>query len=117
MGDASGKDCQNLREQLLGVRILAAVLLGVPGTCLAPFAAWLAIASIGQIVLNTTPFAIPVLVISLLAPIGLLCLWSFVIFGLQRGLLRICQIGGIVLGTGILILVMVIQFSAVIRLQ
>lgn len=99
-------------KQLLAIRVLVAVILGIPGTLLAPFAAWLVVASSWQIVLKTTPLAIPVLVISQLALVGLLCLWWFVIFGLQPGMLKIVQIGGVAMGSAILVLVIVIQFSA-----
>ena len=101
--------------RLLFLRLLLAIVLGVPGTCLAPFAAWLAVASIGQIVLGTTLLAVPVLLISILALLGLLCLWWFVFFGIQSRPLTIVQVTGIVLGIAILILVVSIQFYGAYR--
>ena len=102
-------------NRLLPLRLLIAIVLGIPGTCLAPFAIWLAVASIGQIVLGTTPLAIPVLLIAILALLGLLCLWWFVIFGLQSRPLAIIQLTGIGIGIAILILVVSIQIYGTFR--
>lgn len=97
------------QPSLGGIRIATAILLGIPGALLSPFAAWLAVASFGQLVFGTTLLAIPVLLTCIIAVVGLTCVWWFVLFGLQSGIAGKIQIAGIVLGTASLALVIAIQ--------
>jgi hypothetical protein len=97
--------------QLLAIRVLCAVLLGVPATCLFPFAIWIAVASVKQIYVNSSPLSVFVLAVSVAGIAGFFCLWWFVFFGLQGGVLGLVQITGIVIGVLIMLIVITIQFS------
>ena len=97
--------------QLLAIRVLCGVLLGVPVTCLFPFAIWLAIASVRQIAAASSPLSVFVLAGAGAGIAGFLCLWWFVLFGLHEGVLGIVQMTGIAIGVLVMLLVISLQLS------
>lgn len=98
--------------RLLAVRIACGIILGVPATCLAPFALWLVVASVQQMLLDSSPFSVIVLAVASTGVAGFLCLWWFVVFGMQRGLSGIFQMAGIGLGALVMLVVIMIQLRA-----
>lgn len=98
-------------RQLITIRVLCGVLLGIPAICLFPFATWLAVASILQLSTNSSPFSLLALAVAGSGIAGFFCLWWFVLFGLHAGVLGVIQITGIAIGVLIMLLVISIQLS------
>ena len=70
------------RNTFFALRIITAIVLGVPGTLVAPFAIWLIVASTLQFIYN--PWFVVSLLVILICIIALIALgvvWAFVIFG------------------------------------
>ena len=99
------------RPRLLMVRVLCGILLGIPATCLFPFALWLAVASFRQVLANSSPLSVFVLVIAGAGVAAFFCLWWFVLVGLHQSVLKWLQLTGIAVGVLIMLTVISVQLS------
>lgn len=93
-------------------RWVIAICVALPATLLAPFAIWLAIASVMQFVYTGNALSVIVLVVCIAGLVGVGAVWSFVIFGPLSRYLGVAQVLGISLGFLALAIVVCLQTLA-----